>query len=745
MAEQGIVCIIENDAQRLKALQKILEKNNYIVCRVAANEESSSTIVDANPDLVLLSAHIAEIDLYELIDKLKSDKRTIDLPFIFTTIPEDLETRSKVIKSSDDLVLEPFDEREVIARIERQVTVSKVRMALRESEAKFQSVMESAIDAIISADSEGKILSWNKAAAMMFGHTEAEVLDKPIEIIIPDRYRKAHAEGVKRVSSGGASHAIGKTVELAAISKNGDEIPVELSLATWFLDEKRYYTGIIRDIGERKQAEQKFRSVTESAIDAIISANKKGEIISWNQAATRILEFSEEEAIGQWLEIIIPERFHEAHRNGMDRFNKSGEAHAIGKTVELAAITKSGDEVPIELSLSTWMVRNERYYTGIIRDIGERKRAEKLLRQSEKELREKSLEMKEKNQDLEATLKQINEMHHQMIMQEKMASLGKLSAGMAHELNNPASAAQRSAAHLQSTLLRLQEVQARIGSIPFEERQVKTFAVLDVLARERSHEPVELNVLTRTDREIALEEWLRDQGCLDHGEVVPALVNVGFVKEDLDELMKPFTEEQVPVVIRWFGLKLTIYSLVGEIGLATGRIVTLVKALKTYTYMDQAPVQSIDLRKELDNTLIILRSKLKKGVEVVREYAEDLPAIEAYASELNQVWTNLIDNGIDAMEGSGTLIIRAKREDPWLVVEIEDSGPGIPPEHLPKIFDPFFTTKPPGEGTGLGLNISRNLIVKKHHGKMSVKSEPGSTCFTVHLPMDFRPAEKSDT
>lgn len=745
MANQGIVCIIENDAQRFKALQKILEKNNYIVIKVAANEESSSNIVDATPDLVLLSAHITEIDLYELIDKLKSDKQTIDLPFIFTTIPEDLETRSKVIKSSDDLVLEPFDEREVIARIERQVTVSKVRMALRESEAKFQSVMESAIDAIISADAEGKTLSWNKAATSMFGHTEAEVLGKSIEIIIPERFRTAHAEGIKRVSSGGATHAIGKTVELAAICKSGDEIPVELSLATWFLDEKRYYTGIIRDIGERKQAEQKFRSVTESAIDAIISANNKGEIISWNQAATKILGFSEEEAVGQWVEIIIPERFHKAHRNGMDRFSKTGEAHAIGKTVELAARNKSGDEIPIELSLSTWMVRNERYYTGIIRDIGERKRAEEALRQSEKELRRKSLEMKEKNQELEATLKQINEMHNQMIIQEKMASLGKLSAGMAHELNNPASAAQRSAAHLQSILLKLQEVLARIGSIPFEERQIKMFAVLDVLARERSHEPVELNVLTRTEREIALEEWLRGQGCRDHGEVVPALVNVGFVKEDLDELMNPFTEEQVPVVIRWFGLKLTIYSLVEEIGLATGRIVTLVKALKTYTYMDQAPVQSIDLRKELDNTLIILRSKLKKGVEVVREYAEDLPAIEAYASELNQVWTNLIDNGIDAMEGSGTLIIRAKREDPWLVVEIEDSGPGIPPEHLPKIFDPFFTTKPPGEGTGLGLNISRNLIVKKHHGEMSVKSKPGSTCFTVHLPMDFRPAEKLDT
>jgi len=745
VATQGIVCIIENDTRRFKELQKILTKNDYTVIRVAADDGSFSTIVDTEPDLVLLSAHITKIDLYELLDKLKEDKRTIDIPVIFTTIMEDAETRAKVIKSSDDLVLEPFDEREVIARIERQVTVSKVRMALRESEAKFQSVMESAIDAIISGDSEGKILSWNKAATAMFGFTEAEVIGKPIEIIIPERFRKPHGEGIKRVSSGGPSHVIGKTVELAAICKSGDEIPVELSLATWFLDEKRYYTGIVRDIEERKQAEQKFRSVTESAIDAIISANNKGEIISWNKAATRILGFTEEEAVGQCLEIIIPERFHGAHQSGMKRFSKSGEAHVIGKTVELAARTKSEEEVPIELSLSTWLVRDERYYTGIIRDIGERKRAEKALRESEKALREKSLEMKKKNQELEATLKQLNEMHNQLIIQEKMASLGKLSAGMAHELNNPASAAQRSAAHLQGVLLRLQEVQARIGSMTFEGRQVKMFAVLDEMARERSNQPVELNVLTRTERENAFEQWLRDGGSMASGDVVSAFVNVGFTRDDLEDLMKPFNEKQLPVIFEWLGLKITIYSLVGEIGLATGRIVTLVKALKTYTYMDQAPVQSIDLRKELDNTLIILRSKLKTGVEVVREYADDLPVIEAYASELNQVWTNLIDNAIDAMEGVGILVIRAKREDPWLVVEIEDNGPGIAPEHISKIFDPFFTTKPPGMGTGLGLNLSRNLIVQKHHGKMAVKSKPGSTCFTVHLPMIFHPAEKSET
>ena len=157
--------------------------------------------------------------------------------------------------------------------------------------------------------------------------------------------------------------------------------------------------------------------------------------------------------------------------------------------------------------------------------------------------------------------------------------------------------------------------------------------------------------------------------------------------------------------------------------------------------MDQAPVQSVDIREGLDNTLIILHNKLKRGVTVVREYAEDLPVIEAYASELNKVWTNIIDNAIDAMDDDGTLIVRTRREDPWVVVEIEDDGRGIPDEIQSKIFDPFFTTKGPGKGTGLGLNISRNLIVQKHQGQMSVKSKPGSTCFSVRLPIDFSPAE----
>lgn len=741
MPIRGRIFVVDDDAASTDILQDLLEKSGYTVDVAVSGKDALTVIPAANPNLVLLGDNIQDINPFALLKKLRESEQTTYIPVVFMISVNDAEVRVKGVELGDDLITKPFETREVLARVESQVTVSKVRMALRESESKFRSVMESAIDAIISADEFGNIRSWNTAATALFGFTEEEVLGHPIELIIPERFRKSHREGVHRVSSGGPSHAIGKTVEVAATRKDGSEFPVELSLATWFLDKDRYYTGIIRDISERKQAEQKFRSVTESAIDAIISADHIGNIVSWNNAATRILGYTSEEAVGQRLELIIPERFHEAHNQGMQRVTSGGESRVIGKTVELFARTKSGKEVPIELSLSTWTVREDRYYTGIIRDIRERKQAEEALRMSEQALRAKTLELREKNEVLENTLNQLQEIQNQLIMQEKMASLGKLSAGMAHELNNPAAAAQRGAAQLQAVFSKLRNTYLEIGALNLEKRQLDKIMDLGRLARERGKQPIDMNALTRSDRENEMEALLDEQGIEDAWELAPALVNLDYGQSQIRALAKDFTPEQFVVVIQWLTCTYTIYSLVSEINLGTGRIVEIVKALKTYTFMDQAPILAVDVHETLDSTLIILKNKLKAGVTVHREYTSDLPIIQAYGGELNQVWTNIIDNAIDAMDGRGTLFLRTHMQDPWLVVEIEDNGPGIPQDVQSNVFDPFFTTKSPGKGTGLGLNISHNIIVQRHQGKISVVSKPGKTRFIIRLPLQFYPAE----
>ncbi|WES63223.1 PAS domain S-box protein [Microbacter sp. GSS18] len=740
--ERGLILLIIENEDISDALSAILEENSYDVRTATGAADDTMAALRGSPDLIVVGAYLRQVDSFALVEELRRTPVAEDLPVVFVAAEDDADTRVRGLEAGDDLIVTPLDAREVLTRIERQVTVSKVRLALRESEAKFRSVMESAIDAIISADAEGIIRSWNSAAAALFGRSEAEAVGQRLELIIPDRFHEAHRIGVHRVSSGGETHVIGQTVELAAVRADGSEFPIELSLATWFLDEDRYYTGIIRDISERKQAEQKFRSVTESAIDAIISADHTGCIVSWNSAATRILGHTEEEAVGRRLEFIIPERYHDLHRAGMKRYTETGDPHVIGTTVELSAITKAGDEIPIELSLSTWTVREDRYYTGIIRDIAERKAAEEALRLSEQELREKSDELGRKNTELQATLERIGQMQDQLVLQEKMASLGKLSAGMAHEINNPAAAAQRGAAQAIAIFSKLQQAQLSLGSLGVYEAKLKRLSRLDRLAEDRAREPLSISALDRSDREMELEDWLDERGIDDSGELAPALVALGLTREGLDELEEGFTSDEFDVIAPWLGYKYMIYTLLAEITVGTNRIVELVKALKTYTYMDQAPVQDVDVRAGLENTLIILHNKLKRGVTVMREYADDLPKIQAYASELNQVWTNLIDNAIDAMGGEGTLVVRAHRVDDWVEVQIQDDGPGIPAGNVSRIFDPFFTTKPPGEGTGLGLNISHNIIVQKHRGEITVTSEPGATCFCVRLPIGISPADE---
>lgn len=320
---------------------------------------------------------------------------------------------------------------------------------------------------------------------------------------------------------------------------------------------------------------------------------------------------------------------------------------------------------------------------------------------------------------------------------EKLATLGKLSAGVAHELNNPAAAAQRGAEQLQDAIIKLEQAEFSLGQSNLSPSKREVLESHTQMIQQRAKEPLDLDPVARSDQEYDIEAWLIDQGVEAAWELAPMLVNIGYDCQQLSHLAEDFSSQEFPTVAAVLSNRYTTHNLLAEIGQGTSRISEIVKALKSYTYLDQAPVQSVDIHEGLNDTLVMLRSKLKAGVHIRRDYAQDLPRIEAFGSELNQVWTNIIDNAVSAMDGQGEIVLRTYRQDAWVVVEIKDTGPGIPPHIQGKIFDPFFTTKPPGKGTGLGLSISHTIIVQKHKGKIAVYSRPGETVFEVKLPLNF--------
>jgi signal transduction histidine kinase len=318
---------------------------------------------------------------------------------------------------------------------------------------------------------------------------------------------------------------------------------------------------------------------------------------------------------------------------------------------------------------------------------------------------------------------------------EKLAALGKLSAGLAHELNNPAAAAHRAAEQLQETFNALQPSMLNLGTLclsPAQRSFLSDFAasLLTGLAKRSS-----LDAMAQSECEERSTVWLEEHGFDDPWELAPALVDAGLDVPLLNRLAEHLDVQSLPCVLTWLAKSLTAAGLVQEIVQSTSRIADLVKAIKSYSYMDQAPQQEIDVRDGLKDTLTMLGHKLRHGITVEPDWDADLPKICAYGSELNQVWTNLIDNAVDAMDGKGRLTIHTACEGDGILVEIGDDGPGIPPDVLSHLFEPFFTTKGVGDGTGLGLDTSRKIVVDHHHGDIRVVSEPGNTRFQVRLPI----------
>jgi PAS domain S-box-containing protein len=539
------------------------------------------------------------------------------------------------------------------------------------------------------------------------------------------------------VESSEAAFAAGR--EDGALSRFANRLLAADGTSRWLVwsavaepAEERFH-AVARDITPQREAEEQMREsetryhdLIESSHDIVQSIDPEGGFEFVNRSWHRHLGYTPEELPNLTLFDIVDEVDHN-HCSLLIGQIMSGKSF---EQVEVTFVAKDGRKFPVEGNATGRFKDGQFVGTHtFFRDVSERKQAEAMAAQYQQQLEQ-----------------EVAERSAALVQSEKLATLGRLSAGMAHELNNPAAAAVRGAVRLRDTVRKTCGGFIELARLGLSAEEIAALVEALDTASERAKVPDGLDPVTRSDREGDIEDWLSDRVSGDVWELASELVGLGLTVGDLEDVAGRFSSEKVEGVLRLMAETTSSYSLLEQIAHGAQRISEIVTALKDYSYMDRAPVQDVDVHAGLDNTLVMLQGELKRGVEVARRYGDDVPLIVARGSELNQVWTNLIDNAVDAMDGQGHLIIRTRADAGDVVVEIEDDGPGIAADHVDHVFDPFFTTKLPGQGTGLGLNISYN-IVRGSGGEISVESRPGSTVFRVRLPAhhpDYRPTDGAD-
>jgi PAS domain S-box-containing protein len=466
------------------------------------------------------------------------------------------------------------------------------------------------------------------------------------------------------------------------------------------------------DISERRRAEEELRRADElvrlllnSTGEGIYGVDLDGNCTFANPACARLLGYeSVDELLGKQMHELV----HHTRPNGDPypveecRIYQAFREHEGTHVDDEVMFCSNGAPFPAEYW--SYPVEHDGKLVGCVVtfvDISERRRVEEELRQT-----------------------------------EKMAALGKLSAGLAHELNNPAAAAGRASGQLGEAIDELGSATIELVRAGIEPDRWDSLTDWAREFRQRAAGPLGLSPLEASDREEELLNWLDERGVADGWAMAPTLVAAGVESVDLDAIAAALPAGPLAAVILWLCRAITAHELAGAVARSTRSISDLVNVVKSYSYMDQAPLQYVDVHAGIEDTITILGHKLKRGIEVVRHYDRDLPQVQVQASELNQVWTNLIDNAIGAMGEKGTITIRTYREGDHLTVEIADEGPGIPEEIQPRIFDPFFTTKDVGEGMGLGLDVVRRIVTARCGGQIDFSSRPGATVFRVHIPVE---------